>query len=258
MRILLTNDDGIDAEGIKVLREAFAGAGHEVCTVAPLGNRSGASCSLSVGIPLELVRAGENSWALDGSPVDCVVSALKSDYLPWKPDAVFSGINNEYNLGTDIIYSGTCGAARQASLFGVPGIALSIESIKIDEKKCWNYKGLSEFAVKNIKKLIGLCQNNRNLKEGKGCAYFVNVNAPSADSYGEAKIASLSRRDYGDKALVTQDSSNKMYSTCVGSDTVVSEGDEFSDTELVKHGIVAVSVLPSELVAESELYGRMF
>ena len=127
MKILLTNDDGIDAPGLNALYRSLLESGNEVWVVAPLSDRSGASCSVSIGRDLLLERRGENRYALDGSPIDCVISALKGGYLPSMPDAVLSGINSGGNLGTEVIYSGTCGAARQACLYSVPGIALRIK-----------------------------------------------------------------------------------------------------------------------------------
>ena len=170
MKLLLTNDDGIDAPGIQTLASVLRRE-HEVWIVAPLRNKSGASSSLNMWKNLYLEQRSDKDFALDGTPVDCVLSALTGGYLPSRPDAVISGINRGYNLGTDAIYSGTCGAARQASLTGIPGIALSVDKNPFSASGSaadseYNYASLAEFALKNLKNLLVLCGNIRNIDEG--------------------------------------------------------------------------------------------
>lgn len=127
MRILLTNDDGIHAPGIHALYAALRECGHEVRVIAPLTEQSAVSASLTLNRPLhvhEVAEAGLVGQAVDGTPVDCVKLALTT-LLRDKPDLVVSGLNDGGNLGTDIFYSGTVGAASEASLFGVPAVAVS-------------------------------------------------------------------------------------------------------------------------------------
>ncbi|MBQ2601512.1 MAG: 5'/3'-nucleotidase SurE [Treponema sp.] len=250
MKILLTNDDGIEAPGLNALYRSLLESGNEVWVVAPLSDRSGASCSVSIGRDLLLERRGENRYALDGSPIDCVISALKGGYLPSMPDAVLSGINSGGNLGTDVIYSGTCGAARQACLYSVPGIALSIEKKSGTVDSEYRFSALADFASKNLEKLIGLCGNLRNKGEGEGYTYFVNVNAPSADSYNGVRFSELSRRDYHDRVFVSERADGKLVSRCVGEGAVETFGGTSSDFSLVESGCISVSVLYAEAVAD--------
>ncbi|MBQ4236944.1 MAG: 5'/3'-nucleotidase SurE [Treponema sp.] len=248
MKILLTNDDGIDAPGLKALYDAFIKSGNEVCITAPLTNRSGASCSVSMGRALRLEKRDWNAFALDGSPVDCVISALKGGYIPFHPDVVFSGINSDGNIGTDILYSGTCGAARQACLYGIPGIALSAE--KMQGSDGYIFKPLADFAAKNIEKLIGLCGNLRNKEEGGGYAFFVNVNAPSAESYKGVRFADVSRRDYHDSVEVSVSPDGSFLSRCIGEGKIETFGGVSSDYALVKDGYVSVSVLCTDAAVD--------
>ncbi len=255
MKILLTNDDGIDAPGLKVLRDVMVECGHDVWVVAPSSNRSGASCSVNIFKRQLLVCREKNVYALDGTPIDCVISGIKGGYLPSVPDVVISGINNDGNIGTDIIYSGTCGAARQACLYGVPGIALSAEKIpgtgENGVPRQYKFENLACFAAKNLEKLIGLCGNLRNKEEGDGYTFFVNVNAPSIDSYKGVRFADIARRDYQDRVEISRDVDGRIFSSCIGDGAMKTFGRSSSDYALVKDGYVSVSVLYAEAVANS-------
>ncbi|TXK65959.1 5'/3'-nucleotidase SurE [Alkalisalibacterium limincola] len=125
MRVLVSNDDGVDATGIKVLAACLRKAGHEVVVVAPDRDRSGASNSLTLDQPIRAVRVDEDTWRIAGTPTDCVHLAL-SGLLDFDPDIVVSGINNFANLGDDVIYSGTVAAAMEGRFLGLPAIAISL------------------------------------------------------------------------------------------------------------------------------------
>ena len=126
MRILLSNDDGYFAPGIKALADALAGLA-EVVVVAPERNRSGASNSLTLDRPLSLRQAASGFYFVDGTPTDCVHLAL-TGLLDPMPDMIVSGINHGANMGDDTIYSGTVAAATEGFLFGIPSIAISLTS----------------------------------------------------------------------------------------------------------------------------------
>lgn len=124
MRILVSNDDGVHAEGIRALSEALTACG-EVIVVAPDRNRSGASHSLTLEVPLRVTRLGETgfngseSYAVKGTPTDCVHLAVNELVRP-EPDMVVAGINHGANLGDDVIYSGTVAAATEGRHLGFP------------------------------------------------------------------------------------------------------------------------------------------
>ncbi len=125
MRLLVSNDDGVDAPGIRQLAEALRVAGHDVVVVAPDRNRSGASNSLTLGQPIRAHQRDAGTWSVAGTPTDCVHLAL-SGLLEADPDIVLSGINDTGNLGDDVIYSGTVAAAMEGRCLGLPAIALSL------------------------------------------------------------------------------------------------------------------------------------
>ena len=128
MKILISNDDGIFAPGIAALVSAFAKAGHEVYAVAPDSQRSAASHSMTLFKPLTAketaLEGAEQAWAIDGTPVDCVKLAVKT--LCPNVDYVISGVNHGYNSGSDVLYSGTVGAAMEGALNGKPAMAVSL------------------------------------------------------------------------------------------------------------------------------------
>ena len=124
-RILVTNDDGLNANGLKVLERVARTLSDDVWVVAPEVNQSGAAHSLTLTRPLRVRRLDERHAAIDGTPTDCVLIALQH-LIPDRPvDLVLSGVNHGHNLGEDVTYSGTIAAAMEATLFRVPAVALS-------------------------------------------------------------------------------------------------------------------------------------
>jgi 5'-nucleotidase len=124
-RILVSNDDGIDAPGIRLLESIARDLSDDVWVVAPEQEQSGAGHSLTTRRPLRLQEVAPRRYVVDGTPTDCVLLALKRLLRGRPPTLVLSGINNGGNIAEDITYSGTCAAAMEAALFGVPAIALS-------------------------------------------------------------------------------------------------------------------------------------
>lgn len=125
MNILVVNDDGYQAEGIKILANTYKKYG-DVYIVAPHLHQSGASSSITVGKGLAVHKHGENIWSVEGTPIDCVKFALFG--LKLKVDLVVSGVNNGFNIGIDTIYSGTVGATMEALFNGYKAIAYSTEA----------------------------------------------------------------------------------------------------------------------------------
>src|ERR1700721_1592205 len=126
-RILVSNDDGIDAPGLKLLERIARDLSPEVWVVAPEMEQSGAGHSLTTRRPLRMVEVAPHRYVVDGTPTDCVLLGLKRLLRGRPPTLVLSGINAGGNVAEDITYSGTCAAAMEATLFGVPAIALSQE-----------------------------------------------------------------------------------------------------------------------------------
>ena len=124
MRVLVSNDDGVDAKGIHVLADRLCAIG-DITVVAPDRDRSGASNSLTLDAPVRATRMHDGRYRVAGTPTDCVHLAL-SGLLEEEPDIVVSGINNAANLGDDVIYSGTVSAAMEGRFLGLPAIAVSL------------------------------------------------------------------------------------------------------------------------------------
>jgi len=122
--ILITNDDGYRSEGLLALREAVADLG-EVVVVAPDRERSACGQGITIKGPLTVEKIDDGTYAVDGTPADCVILAL-ANLLPRKPAVVLSGINRGANLGDDVYYSGTVGGAREAAFWGIPAGACSL------------------------------------------------------------------------------------------------------------------------------------
>ena len=129
LRILLTNDDGIHAEGLEVLRRIAAALSDDVWVAAPETEQSGASRGITLADPLRVRRVAEREWAVAGTPTDCVQLAV-NDLMPDRPDLILSGVNRGQNIGEDVTFSGTVAAALQGMALGIPSIALS-QAIRI-------------------------------------------------------------------------------------------------------------------------------
>lgn len=128
MRILITNDDGINAPGLEVLEQiatTIAGPGGEVWTVAPAFEQSGVGHCISYTHPTMIAKLGPRRYAAEGSPADCVLAGIYDVLQGAKPDLVLSGVNRGNNSAENVLYSGTIGAAMEAALQGIPAIALS-------------------------------------------------------------------------------------------------------------------------------------
>jgi len=162
-RVLLTNDDGYQAAGLKALAEELRAIA-EVSIVAPSWERSGAAQSLTLRQPIVCHAIGDKEWAIDGTPADCVIVALHK-LLPEPPDLVISGINHGANLGENVYYSGTVGAAREAVIHHVPGLAMSLCSKRVNS----DFAPSAKIARKTAEMI---------LQEGLPAQVVLNINVP--------------------------------------------------------------------------------
>jgi len=149
MRVLVSNDDGVDAPGTRMLAEEMRNAGHEVTVVAPDRDRSGASNSLTLDQPVRLRRIDHYTCAVSGTPTDCVHLAL-TGMLEHEPDIVVSGINNAANLGDDVIYSGTVSAAMEGRFLGLPSVAVSLVTQRHEAR---NFLSAARAAIEIVARL---------------------------------------------------------------------------------------------------------
>ena len=125
MRILLTNDDGVNARGLEVLERIAREFSDDIWVVAPTEEQSGAGHSLTLSVPVRLRKLGERRFCVTGTPTDAVMMALAHIMKDGPPDLILSGVNRGANLAEDVTYSGTVSAAMEGALAGIPSIALS-------------------------------------------------------------------------------------------------------------------------------------
>jgi len=149
MELLISNDDGIESVGIRVLADSMRSLGR-VTIVAPDKNRSGASNSLTLDAPIRIKEMEERVYRVSGTPTDCVHAAL-TGLLQEDPDIVVSGINSGANLGDDVIYSGTVAAAMEGRFLGYPAVALSL--VFAEQSRPHNYDTAGEAALRIVRQL---------------------------------------------------------------------------------------------------------
>jgi 5'-nucleotidase len=226
--ILVTNDDGVHAPGIHALAKALDGAG-EIWTVAPDREASASSQSLTLKHPLRAEKVEARVLAVDGTPADCVNLAIVK-LLPRRPAVVVSGINRGGNLGDDVFYSGTVGAAREATFFGVPAIAVSLAA-----RADLDYGPAAAFARR-----LALLVLERGLPEGT----LLNVNVPIGEPLGAA-VTVQGRRNHEGTILEGLDPRHRTYYWIEeGRDHWVS--DEMSDIHAIRAGLVSVTPLHTD------------
>ncbi|AAQ00389.1 MULTISPECIES: 5'/3'-nucleotidase SurE [Prochlorococcus] len=204
LKILISNDDGVFAEGIRTLAIAAASRGHEVTVVCPDQERSATGHGLTLQAPIRAERADElfnegiQAWGCSGTPADCVKLAL-NELLKEKPDLILSGINHGPNLGTDIFCSGTVAAALEGTLEGIPSLAVSIASFQ------WRkFKLAGELA-------LNIAENAINQKWPK--KLLLNLNIPPCDSeqMGKPGWTRLSIRQYQEQFSKRKDPRGNAY-----------------------------------------------
>jgi len=184
MRLLLSNDDGINAPGLQTLRESLAPLG-EVMVVAPEKERSGAGHGITAHKPLRPKKFtfsdGTYGWSLNGTPADCVKLAIE-ELMPQKPDIVVSGINRGANLGTDVLYSGTVSAAIEGIINGIPSMAISLASFENDD-----FSQAAAFAAHIVPLLLDAGKDMQGI--------LVNINVPPGKPRG-VRVTRLGTRRY--------------------------------------------------------------
>jgi len=227
MNILLTNDDGVDSEGIRKLAELLRSKGkYNVTVLAPDSNRSGVSHAVSIlNGPVKLIKLSDDTWSCSGFPADCVIAAILGA-LPVKPDLVLSGINRGENLGTDIIFSGTAAGARQASLAGIPAIALSLAGSAV-----FHWDMAASWVVDHLEELIALWKKDS----------FVNVNIPNNPKGPDGmRMAWPAKKGYQDE-LTVMDAPDGSRWCFLGGDPkpLIPQAD--SDCDVVSRNCVSVT-----------------
>jgi 5'-nucleotidase len=176
MRILVTNDDGINAPGLAVMERIaaeIAGPEGEVWVVAPAFEQSGVAHKISYTHPMMIARLGPRRWAAEGSPADCVLAGYYEILQGARPDLVLSGVNRGNNSAENALYSGTLGAAMEAALQGLPAIALSQYMGPLTEEMSDPFEPAIVHGVETVRRLL-----DRGLWDSVDYRLFYNVNFP--------------------------------------------------------------------------------
>ena len=235
-RILVTNDDGVHAPGIKALAEAMRPLG-DVVVVAPHQESSAIGHALTLRRPLRLETFGPEIYAVDGTPTDCVNIAVAVLFKGQLPDLVVSGINTGYNLGDDITYSGTVSGALEAALLGAPAIAVSLM-----RTRDWTFDfGPSATVARDVATHV--------LKEGLPERVFLNVNVPRGLPKGVRLTVQGKRNHVTTIAERTDPRGQTYYWIEEGEDTW--HAHDRSDHVACREGYVSVTALQPDMTAHT-------
>ena len=241
-RILVSNDDGINALGIKTLERIARTLSDDVWVVAPETNQSGAAHSLTLTRPLRVRRHGERHFSVDGTPTDCVLIALQRIVEGPPVDLMLSGINHGANLGEDITYSGTVAAAMEATLFKVPSIAFSQVC---EDRRNIRWPTAERFAPEVIERLLSMPWAPDVL---------INVNFPDRDpdEVRGVRVAVQGARKIGDTLLERTDPRGEPY-LWIGALREATSPGEGSDLAAVAAGYVAVTPVHLDMTHHQSL-----
>jgi 5'-nucleotidase len=238
MRILLSNDDGYFAPGLAALAEGLAALG-EITVVAPERDRSGASNSLTLDRPLQLTRAHNGYFFVNGTPTDCVHMAV-TGLLDFEPDFVVSGINSGSNMGDDTLYSGTVAAATEGYLLGIPSIAVSLTG-----REFVHYATAARVARETVERLS---------RAPFGAPVLLNVNVPDVpyEALSGFEVTRLGRRH---KAQPVVAGKNPRGETVywVGPAGAAREAGPGTDFHALERGAVSITPLQVDLTHADQI-----
>ena len=250
--ILITNDDGYEAVGLKALIEALSPIA-KITVVAPATEKSACGHSLTLTKPLRLVAVDDDFYKLDdGTPTDCIFISLNNLFKEgYKPDLVVSGINIGANMGEDITYSGTASAAMEAVLQGVPAIAIS----QVCKDNCQNIKNGWDFALakKTIKTIVSkILKGSFPLEERK----FLNINIPpiKLEECNGIKITKAGYREYGNDTHRHLNPRGEEY-YWVGLHPLIwkSSSDKTCDFETIKANYVSITPIKLDMTSKNDI-----
>jgi 5'-nucleotidase len=229
MRILITNDDGIEAEGLKILAEVLS-VKYDVYVVAPDQERSACSNAITVRDEIKVKKITDRSFAVSGFPADCVNVGFHSGIIP-EIDVVVSGINHGANLGDDLVFSGTVAGARTAYIYGKTGIAVSVDS----------FHHTSEFFREHAEFISDFINEIKDEIVNK--PHFFNINFPNI-SMKEIKgtvYTYSGRRKYSDSFIHNKGEGDDLLLRLDGK--IESHLEEGSDTKAVADGYISINPL---------------
>ena len=235
-RILVTNDDGVHSEGIKILADALRGLG-DVTVVAPIQEASAIGHALTLRRPLRIDTIGPNVFAVDGTPTDCVNLAI-THVLKGKPDLIVSGINKGWNLGDDVTYSGTVSGALEGALLEIPSIAISTQRIK-DECEF----GPSATAAATVAQAV--------LERGLPKFTLLNINTPMGPTKG-FRVTVQAKRNHVTVVSERMDPRHREYYWIEEGENEWEPHDR-SDYQAVRDGFISITPLQPDMTAYDAL-----
>ena len=232
-KILLTNDDGFGAIGLKELETGLMGLG-ELTVVAPDSEQSASGHSLTLQHPLRIDERSSHHYAVDGTPTDCVFLGINHVMRSRRPDLVISGINRGGNLGDDITYSGTVAAAFEATLLGIPAFAVSLEIAREH-----HFATASKVAYEVAGKV---------LEHGLPADTLLNVNVPDLpwEKLAGFRITRQGKRSYSDVVRENVDPRGRHY-YWIGGEVLQGEDLAGTDAALVRKGFVSITPIHLDL-----------
>ena len=238
-RILVTNDDGYRSDGIRVLADALraVGPGNEVTIVAPMTEASAIGHALTLRHPLRLEHIDGHTFAVDGTPTDCVNIAV-TQVFKGLPDLVVSGINKGWNLGDDITYSGTVAGALEAALLGIPSIAVSLRQTRGD----YDFAHAARAAATMADAL---------LRQPLPSRAFLNINVPKGEPRG-VRVTVQAKRNHVTSVAERHDPKGRSYYWIEEGQNDWEPHDR-SDYQAVRDGYVSVTPLQPDLTAHDLL-----
>jgi 5'-nucleotidase len=245
VRILISNDDGYRARGIVALREALGGLG-DLTVVAPDRNRSGASNSLTLEMPLRVSQAEPDVYFVQGTPTDCVHLAI-SGLFPFEPDMVVSGINDGSNLGDDVLYSGTVAAATEGRFLGKSAVAISLNTDGLRGDATRHFETGAHFA----RQIVARLQD-----QPFGRAIILNVNVPNIPvaSVKGIRVTRLGNRHRSEAIIRAEDPRGRpVY--WVGPAGAGQDAGPGTDFHAVAEGFVSITPLTVDLTNHAALDG---
>ena len=239
MRILITNDDGIHAEGLKTLETIARALTDDVWVVAPETDQSGVAHSLSLNDPLRLRKISEKRWAVKGTPTDCVIMAVRHVMAEARPDLVLSGVNKGQNVAEDVTYSGTIAGAMEGTLLGVPSIAVS-QAYPFGNRDGIRYEIAERMAPDLIRKVLDL-----GIPDG----VLINLNFPSMpeSEIKGVKVTVQGRRDSEILRIVPRADGRGHPYFWIGFNPARQNPSEGTDLEAMQGGYISLTPLRLDL-----------
>ena len=235
-RILVTNDDGVHAEGIRILAEALAPLG-DITVVAPIQEASAIGHALTLRRPLRIETVDATTFAIDGTPTDCVNIAI-THILHGNPDLIVSGINKGWNLGDDVTYSGTVSGALEGALLGIPSIAVSAERVK----------DTAEF---DPSARIAAQVAEAVLERGMPKFTLLNINVPRGEHKG-FRVTVQARRNHVTVVSKRMDPRHRAYYWIEEGENQWEPHDR-SDYQAVRDGYVSITPLQPDMTAHDAM-----